>query len=75
MLRFTLIYFHASIPQEVTDVALLSQPQIDFECFGVHHSKRVYLIKTRLESDINNCHRFERYMNNYNDEPFEWIDY
>ena len=73
MLRFTLIYFHASIPQEDIEIQLLTQAAVDFDCQGIHHSKRVYFIKARKESDINNVHRFERFMNNYSDEPFEWL--
>ena len=72
MLRFTLVYFHASISQEDIEIQLLKQLAIDFDCQGIHHSKRVYFIKARKESDINNVHRFERWMNTFNDEPFEW---
>ena len=73
MLRFALVYFHASIPQEDIEIALLSQSTIDFDCQGIHHSKRVYFIKARKESDINNVHRLERHMNHYNDELFKWM--
>ena len=72
-MRFTIIYFHATIPQEDIEVELLKQASIDFDCEGVHHSKRVYIIKARTESDINNVHRLERHMNHYNDELFKWL--
>jgi hypothetical protein len=70
MRRFTILYFHANISQEAIDIQLLTQETINFECKGIHHGKRVYIIDARTENDIVNCHRLERHFNNYEETPF-----
>jgi hypothetical protein len=73
MRRFTILYFHASISQEAIEIQLLIQPTIDFDCEGIHHGKRVYIIKAKTENCVLNCLRLVNHFNNYEETPFVWL--